>query len=666
MTRSLKAVAAALVMILAVAGCSSRSKKKPSGGPVTADFVANPTYGVAPLTVSFTNKSTGNPTSWEWDFNNDGIVDSTDRNPRWTYNNPGVYTVRLKVTGSGGSDVCIRWNYICVRPSGGALKADFAASPPFIRLGQTVQFHDLSGGSPTSWEWDFDNDGTVDSTSQDPQWTPTQAGWYTVKLTVSDGTNTDTCVKMMCVLVANNIYYVDSAAGDDANTGEDWSNAWKTLEFALSQTNDYDLVLVADATYKETNLNFNGKKVYLKGVDRNTAGRRPVIDCQSGGRAFIFNSGEAKESVIDNLTIRNGKVVDDEGGAMVCENGSSPTIINCVFENNTAVDSNNSWNDHGGALFCNDSSPTIMNCVFSNNHADIYGGAIHCSGGNCAATIINCVFDGNSGYQGGAFSCSGAAPQLHNCTFCNNSSVNYGGGGAVFVVGGGAVTILNSILWGNIGPVHEIAVYDDKSSCTLMNCCIDASGVYSNAPSASCIVEDSCIYSDPLFVDAAGGDYHLQDASPCIDAGDSSFVPNGVDSDLDGNARIVDGDNDGTANVDIGAYEFQSSAQPLQIITTTLLDATEGVSYSEMIKAAGGTPPYTWTVSGLPSGLSWSQVGDIVEISGTPDSGTAGTYSVDVTVTDSSSPNQSASVTLQLVVNSGGAAGDWYVDALNG
>ncbi|RKY14349.1 MAG: hypothetical protein DRP82_04210, partial [Planctomycetota bacterium] len=88
--------------------------------------------------------------------------------------------------------------------------------------------------------------------------------------------------------------------------------------------------------------------------------------------------------------------------------------------------------------------------------------------------------------------------------------------------------------------------------------------------------------------------------------------------------------------------------EPLAITTTSLPDATEGVSYSATIEAAGGTTPYTWAVSGLPSGLSWSQVGDTVEISGTPDSGTAGTYSVDVTVTDSSSPNQSASVTLQL------------------
>ncbi|RKY15328.1 MAG: hypothetical protein DRP82_01970, partial [Planctomycetota bacterium] len=137
------------------------------------------------------------------------------------------------------------------------------------------------------------------------------------------------------------------------------------------------------------------------------------------------------------------------------------------------------------------------------------------------------------------------------------SSVNYGAGGAVFVIGGGSVTIHNSILWGNIGPIHEIDVYDNNSSCTLKNCCIDASGMYSYAPSASCIVEDKCIYDDPLFVNATGGDFHLQGSSPCIDAGDDSLVPDSVTTDLDGNRRIVDGNNDGTATVDIGAYEYQ-------------------------------------------------------------------------------------------------------------
>ena len=315
------------------------------------------------------------------------------------------------------------------------------------------------------------------------------------------------------------------------------------------------MVLVADATYNETDLNFNGKKIYLKGVDHNTAGQKPVIDCQQAGRAFYFGSGETKDSVIGNLTIKNGEVFDEQGGAILCESDSSPTIIGCVFENNIVVDSTNSWNDHGGALCCNQSSPTIINCVFSNNHADIYGGAIHCSGDNCVATMINCVFDGNSAYQGGGFACSGANPQIHNCTFYSNGAVGGGAGGAIFVAGSGNVTISNSILWGNQGPAHEIDVYDNGSTCTLNNCCIDTGGFAFGG--AGSIIGYDCIYDDPLFVDASGGDFRLQSTSPCIDTGDNTLVPSGVDGDLDGSKRIMDGNSDGTATVDIGAYEYQ-------------------------------------------------------------------------------------------------------------
>lgn len=52
------------------------------------------------------------------------------------------------------------------------------------------------------------------------------------------------------------------------------------------------------------------------------------------------------------------------------------------------------------------------------------------------------------------------------------------------------------------------------------------------------------------------GNLRLQRGSPAIDAGDNFFVA-GVDNDLDGEPRIVDGDSDGTPSVDMGAYEYQ-------------------------------------------------------------------------------------------------------------
>jgi PKD repeat protein len=89
------------------------------GGPVapTASFSGAPTSGTAPLTVNFTDTSTGNPDTWAWDFQNDGTVDSTAQNPSFTYTTPNTYTAKLTVTNSAGSSSATKT--ITVSPAGG-------------------------------------------------------------------------------------------------------------------------------------------------------------------------------------------------------------------------------------------------------------------------------------------------------------------------------------------------------------------------------------------------------------------------------------------------------------------------------------------------------------------------------------------------------------------
>ena len=89
---------------------------------------------------------------------------------------------------------------------------------------------------------------------------------------------------------------------------------------------------------------------------------------------------------------------------------------------------------------------------------------------------------------------------------------------------------------------------------------------------------------------------------------------------------------------------------PLTITTTSLPEATVGSTYSASIAASGGIPPYTYSASGLPSGLAiGSSTG---AITGTPAATSVGTASVAITVTDSTQPTpQSANTTLSLVVN---------------
>ncbi|MEZ4921317.1 MAG: GEVED domain-containing protein [Saprospiraceae bacterium] len=78
--------------------------------PPVANFSGTPTSGTAPLSVNFTDLSTGSPTSWNWNFG-DGQT-STLQNPSVTYSAPGVYTVSLTVSNAGGNDTETKVDYI--------------------------------------------------------------------------------------------------------------------------------------------------------------------------------------------------------------------------------------------------------------------------------------------------------------------------------------------------------------------------------------------------------------------------------------------------------------------------------------------------------------------------------------------------------------------------
>jgi PKD repeat protein len=152
--------------------------------PPAADFTADPQAGQFPLTVQFTERSTGGIDSWLWNFG-DG-ESSTLQNPAHTYQNPGTYTVTLTVTNAYGSG---RKSSEAFISSGTVPAANLQAIPREGTAPLEVQFSDLSSGSPHSWEWSF-GDETY-STDQNPIHTYYSPGTYTVTLTVSNqfGTN---------------------------------------------------------------------------------------------------------------------------------------------------------------------------------------------------------------------------------------------------------------------------------------------------------------------------------------------------------------------------------------------------------------------------------------------------------------------------------------------
>jgi PKD repeat protein len=145
-----------------------------------ARFTGTPISGT--LQVAFTDTSTGNITSYAWDFQNDGTVDSNLQNPTYTYTTPGVYTVCLTVRGPGGGNSMVYMDYVNVNYP--APVAEFTANPNNGTAPLNVTFTDASTGNITSYAWDFQNDGTVDSTEQNPTYTYNTPGTYTVLLTV--------------------------------------------------------------------------------------------------------------------------------------------------------------------------------------------------------------------------------------------------------------------------------------------------------------------------------------------------------------------------------------------------------------------------------------------------------------------------------------------------
>ncbi len=160
-----------------------------------ANFSATPTTGPAPLTVAFTDLSTGDPTSWLWDFGDSGT--STQQHPSHTYADVDSYTVSLTATNILGSDTEIKENYIAVGAP--TTVADFSATPTTGPAPLTVTFTDLSTGDPTSWLWDFGDSGT--STQQHPSHTYADVGTCTVSLTATNIFGSDTEIKTDYVTV---------------------------------------------------------------------------------------------------------------------------------------------------------------------------------------------------------------------------------------------------------------------------------------------------------------------------------------------------------------------------------------------------------------------------------------------------------------------------------
>ena len=166
----------------------------PDPGPLV-EFRVNQSRGTVPFTVQFTDRSTGAPHAWFWEFGDGGT--SLEQNPIHTFTVPGTYRVNLTVFGSWsgprtGSNVNLR-----VSPDPRAPVANITLSRSSGTAPLYVRFTDTSTGAPTAWRWDFG--GMAWTTMQSPNVVFRRPGEYAVTLTASNSYGSSTVTRNLSV-----------------------------------------------------------------------------------------------------------------------------------------------------------------------------------------------------------------------------------------------------------------------------------------------------------------------------------------------------------------------------------------------------------------------------------------------------------------------------------
>ena len=164
-----------------------------------ANFTSDSTTIVEGQSIQFTDTSTVDPlgppiTQWAWTFTGGTPATSNLQNPSVQYDTPGDYEVSLEVTNADGSNTKTVPNYITVTII--PVVADFSANTTTPSNGDSVQFTDLSTGTPTEWSWSFTGGTPATSTEQNPSIQYNTDGTYTVALTASKVGSTDNETKV--------------------------------------------------------------------------------------------------------------------------------------------------------------------------------------------------------------------------------------------------------------------------------------------------------------------------------------------------------------------------------------------------------------------------------------------------------------------------------------
>jgi hypothetical protein len=288
----------------------------------------------------------------------------------------------------------------------------------------------------------------------------------------------------------------------------------------------------------------------------------------SGGGVYNFPSDPYTNCILNNCVLSRNFANGGGGGAYAAE------LNNCQIVNNTSGSGGGAGGVQDGLLInctlIGNSNAAAGDAVLSN--CDLIANVDEISGNAGAAndcTLYQCRLSQNVGRSGGAASDS----ILNNCLIVSNLTRLNGNGGGVYYC-----QLTNCILADNVATNGGGAYEGTLANCTVIaNTAVKGGGVYQTTadncvlyynsggdfyPSSASYPLNFCcaslpvtngirnITAPPLFVNLAGGDYHLQSSSPCINSGNNAYV-GAAAADLDGNPRIVGG------TVDIGAFEYQ-------------------------------------------------------------------------------------------------------------
>jgi hypothetical protein len=319
--------------------------------------------------------------------------------------------------------------------------------------------------------------------------------------------------------------------------GYSWETARSTLQQALLWADSLTSIWVAEGTYfpdsAQSFILKKGVKIYggFAGTETSLSQRNPaarITILKGNGNRVIYNNNNRVDTstVLDGLTISGGTA---SLGAGIYNSNASPSIINCKFLRNIAVDS-------GGAIYnTNKSAPFISKCIFQENKSSM--GAGICNYDSCSPTIVNCQFIENTRTQlastgGGAIANINNSPIITGCSFTDNlgfaiasamhnvncaatiSNCSFTSDGAQPCITNEAspVSIIKSNFYGNYG----ISINNFNSDITVNSCTFKgnrAAGIVNNNSSPAII---NCLFSGN-FNTAAGN-------SPCISNTSSSPV----------------------------------------------------------------------------------------------------------------------------------------------